>query len=51
MSLPEERRPCSSRGRGCRRWVGIGLFIAFWAAFPVNRVLISRGHAAVHAYH
>ena len=33
--------------------LGVGLFIAFWAAFPVNRVLIARGrgHAAVHAYH
>lgn len=31
----------------------VGLFIAFWAAFPVNRALIARGrgHAAVHAYH
>jgi Domain of unknown function (DUF4396) len=31
----------------------VGLFIAFWAAFPVNRVLIARGrgHAVVHAYH
>jgi Domain of unknown function (DUF4396) len=28
-----------------------GLFIAFWAAFPVNRVLIARGrHAAVHTH-
>ncbi|WP_026910291.1 DUF4396 domain-containing protein [Patulibacter minatonensis] len=29
------------------------LFIAFWAAVPVNRWLISRGkgHAVVHAYH
>ena len=29
------------------------LFIAFWAAFPVNRALIARGkgHAVVHAYH
>jgi hypothetical protein len=29
------------------------LFIAFWAAFPVNRWLIARGkgHAVVHAYH
>ena len=29
------------------------LFVAFWAAFPVNRALIARGkgHAAVHAYH
>src|SRR4051794_6590305 len=28
-------------------------FIAFWAAFPVNRALIARGkgHAVVHAYH
>jgi hypothetical protein len=33
--------------------LGVGLFIAFWAAFPVNRVLIARGrgHAAAHAYH
>jgi Domain of unknown function (DUF4396) len=33
--------------------LGVGLFIAFWAAFPVNRALISRGrgHAAAHAYH
>ena len=31
--------------------LGVGLFIAFWAAFPVNRALIARGrgHAAVHA--
>jgi hypothetical protein len=29
------------------------LFIAFWAAFPVNRWLIARGkgHAVMHAYH
>jgi hypothetical protein len=29
------------------------LFIAFWAAFPVNRWLIARGkgHAVIHAYH
>jgi hypothetical protein len=29
------------------------LFVAFWAAFPVNRWLIARGrgHAVVHAYH
>jgi hypothetical protein len=29
------------------------LFIAFWAAFPVNRVLIARGRglAVVHEYH
>jgi hypothetical protein len=29
------------------------LFIAFWAAFPVNRALIARGrgHAVVDAYH
>jgi hypothetical protein len=29
------------------------LFIAFWAAFPVNRWLIARGkgHAVVHAHH
>ena len=33
--------------------LGVGLFIAFWAAFPVNRALIARGrgHAAVHSYH
>jgi hypothetical protein len=33
--------------------LGVGLFIAFWAAFPVNRVLIARGrgHAAVHGLH
>jgi Domain of unknown function (DUF4396) len=33
--------------------LGVGLFIAFWAAFPVNRVLIARGrgHAAVHGHH
>ena len=29
------------------------LFLAFWAAFPVNRWLIARGkgHAVVHQYH
>jgi hypothetical protein len=33
--------------------LGVGLFIAFWAAFPVNRALIARGrgHAVVHAHH
>jgi hypothetical protein len=33
--------------------LALGLFIAFWVAFPVNRVLIARGrgHAVVHAYH
>src|SRR3954452_5075318 len=33
--------------------LAVGLFIAFWAAFPVNRALIGRGrgHAAVHAHH
>jgi Domain of unknown function (DUF4396) len=33
--------------------LGVGLFIAFWVAFPVNRVLIARGrgHAVVHEYH
>jgi Zn-dependent protease len=32
--------------------LAVGLFIAFWAAFPVNRVLIARGrgHAVVHEY-
>ena len=31
----------------------LGLFLAFWAAFPVNRWLIARGrgHAAAHAHH
>jgi hypothetical protein len=31
----------------------VSLIIAFWAAFPVNRYLISRGkgHAAVHEFH
>jgi hypothetical protein len=33
--------------------LAVGLFIAFWAAFPVNRVLIARGrgHAVVHGHH
>jgi hypothetical protein len=33
--------------------LAVGLFIAFWAAFPVNRSLIARGrgHAVVHGYH
>ena len=33
--------------------LAVGLFIVFWAAFPVNRALIARGrgHAAVHPYH
>lgn len=33
--------------------LAVGLFIAFWAAFPVNRALIARGrgHAAVHGHH
>jgi hypothetical protein len=33
--------------------LGVGLFIAFWTAFPVNRALIARGggHAVVHEYH
>ena len=32
--------------------LAVGLFIAFWAAFPVNRILISRGrgHAVVHGH-
>jgi len=32
--------------------LAVGLFIAFWVAFPVNRLLIARGrgHAAVHAH-
>lgn len=36
-------------------WVALAfaLFVAFWAAFPVNRYLLSRGkgHALVHKYH
>jgi hypothetical protein len=33
--------------------LGVGLFIAFWAALPVNRLLIARGrgHAVVHEFH
>jgi len=33
--------------------LAVGLFIAFWAAYPVNRALIARGrgHAAMHAHH
>lgn len=33
--------------------IGVGLFIAFWAAFPLNRLLIARGrgHAVVHEFH
>lgn len=33
--------------------LGVALFIAFWAAFPVNRYLLLRGkgHALVHKYH
>jgi len=33
--------------------LAIALLVAFWAAFPVNRVLIARGkgHAVVHAHH
>jgi hypothetical protein len=31
----------------------VGLLLAFWAAFPVNRWLIERGrgHAVAHAHH
>jgi hypothetical protein len=31
----------------------LALFIAFWAAYPVNRWLLARGrgHAVMHAYH
>jgi predicted Abi (CAAX) family protease len=36
-------------------WVtlSLALFIAYWAAFPVNKYLIGRGkgHALVHQYH
>jgi hypothetical protein len=33
--------------------LGVGLVIAFFAAFPVNRMLIARGrgHAVVHGHH
>jgi hypothetical protein len=33
--------------------LALALFVAFWAAFPVNRWLLGRGHghAAVHASH
>jgi uncharacterized protein DUF4396 len=33
--------------------LAVGLFIAFWVAFPLNRALIARGrgHAVVHDYH
>lgn len=33
--------------------LSLSLFIAFWAAFPVNRYLLARGkgHALVHQYH
>jgi Domain of unknown function (DUF4396) len=33
--------------------LAVALFVAFWAAFPVNRALIARGkgHAVIHAYH
>ena len=29
----------------------VGLFIAFWAAFPANRWLIARGRGCAHAHH
>lgn len=36
-------------------WVSmpIALFVAFWAAYPVNRYLLTKGkgHALVHKYH
>src|SRR5437764_218747 len=33
--------------------LAVSLFVAFWAAFPVNRLLIARGrgHAVVHELH
>jgi hypothetical protein len=33
--------------------LAFSLFVAFWAAFPVNRYLIARGrgHALMHEYH
>jgi hypothetical protein len=33
--------------------LALGLFLAFWAALPVNRYLIARGrgHALAHAHH
>jgi Domain of unknown function (DUF4396) len=30
--------------------LGIGLFLAFWAAFPVNRWMIARGRGCAHAH-
>jgi hypothetical protein len=29
----------------------VGLFLAFWAAFPANRWLIARGRGGAHAHH
>lgn len=33
--------------------LALALFVAFWAAFPLNRYLIARGkgHAVAHEYH
>lgn len=33
--------------------LAVSLFVAFWAAFPLNRYLIARGkgHAVAHEYH
>lgn len=33
--------------------LALALFLAFWAAFPVNRYLLAKGkgHALVHEYH
>lgn len=33
--------------------LALALFLAFWAAFPVNRYLLNRGkgHALLHEYH
>jgi len=30
--------------------LGIGLFLAFWAAFPVNRWMIARGRGCAHGH-
>lgn len=36
-------------------WVGmaVALFVAFWAAYPVNKRLLAqgKGHALLHAHH
>ena len=47
--------PTRSRSRRPLFWGSLAgaLFLAFWAALPVNRWLIARGkgHAVMHAHH